>query len=203
MAERDREGGCRRRGVVFSIPPRNGGAASVAAEGIAQQIKISTAHQGLPVLHEPDRSIAEVMSFPPARWHAALSEQGCGNGTIARPVLTGVKRAQGLDQAIATLGRKRAEMRARRMAGKGAPQAPGRVGAEFEKGIDRQGRSICSAGNRGFMQEKPVLNAVHTQEDIPAAGHATNVRRWKFIEADIQECRPALFPRARQGDNRR
>jgi hypothetical protein len=101
------------------------------------------------------------------------------------------------------LGRKRAEIWTWWMAGKGAPQASRGVGAALEKGIERQGRSICRAGNRRFMQEKPVLDAVHTQEDIPAAGHTTNVCRWKFIEADMQECRPGLFPRARQGDNRR
>ena len=148
MAERDREGGCRRRGVAFSIPPRNGGAASAAAEGIAQQIEISAAHQGLSALHEPDCSIAEVMGFPAARGHAIRPEQGCGDGAIARPVLAGVKRAQGLDQAVATLGRQLAEVRARRPAGKGAPQAPCRVGAEFEEIVEWKLCRIARAETR-------------------------------------------------------
>jgi hypothetical protein len=157
----------------------------------------------VPVLHEPDRPIAKVMGLPPVRGHAALSEQGCGNDAIGGIVLAGVKGAQGLDQAIATLGRKLAEVRAWRMAGKGALQASRGVGAALEKGIERQGRSICRAGNRWFVKKKPVLDATHTQEGIPAAGHTTNAPRWKFIEAVMQECRPALFPRARQGDDRR
>jgi len=55
----------------------------------------------VPALHEPDRPIAEVMGLPAARWRTVHSEQGCGNGTIARAVLVGVKRAQGLDLAVA------------------------------------------------------------------------------------------------------
>ena len=123
------------RGRVFDTPGI-GGAASAAAEGIAQQIEISAAHQGLSALHEPDRSIAEVMGLPAARGRAVRPEQGCGDGAIARPVLAGVKRAQGVDQAAATLGRQLAEVRARWPAGKGAPQTPRGMDTELEEIIE-------------------------------------------------------------------
>ncbi len=170
MAERDREGGCRRRGVAFSIPPRNGGAASAATEGIAQQIEISAAHQGLTALHEPDRSIAEVMGFPAARGHAIRPEQGCGDGAIARPILAGVKRAQGLDQAVATLGRQLAEVRARRPAGKGAPQTPRGMGAEFEEIVEWKLCRIARAETRPSPQPYAMVDVLSPQQDVPAVG---------------------------------
>jgi hypothetical protein len=75
------------------------------------------------------------MGLPAARRQAIRPEQGCGNGTIARLVL-GVQRAQGLDQAVATLGRQLAEVGTWRPAGKGAPQTPRGMGAELEEIIE-------------------------------------------------------------------
>ncbi len=97
MAERDREGGCRRRGVAFSIPLGEGEAASEAAEGIVQQIEISAAHQRSPALHEPDRSIAKVVGFPGACKDAFRPKQDFGNGAMRCAVLAGIKREQTLD----------------------------------------------------------------------------------------------------------
>ena len=67
-----------------------------------------------------------------------------------------------------------------------------------------------SARSQHMQRRQPVVHAREAGAQCRAyagrhtsAGHATNIRRWKFIKADIQKCRPALFPRARQGDNRR
>jgi hypothetical protein len=94
----------KKRGRVFDTPEK-GGAASAAAEGIAQQIEISAAHQGLPALYEPDRSIAEVMGFPGPCGDALGPKQSFGNGAIGGTVLACIKRAQALDQASAPLYR--------------------------------------------------------------------------------------------------
>ncbi len=97
---------------VFDTPDRRG-AASAAAEGIAQQIEIAATHQGVPTLYEPDRSIAKVVGFPAVRGRAIRAEQGHGNRAIVRTILASVERAQGLDQAVAPLRRQLAEVRTR------------------------------------------------------------------------------------------
>ena len=184
MAERDREGGCRRRGVAFSIPPRIGGTTSVAAEGIAQQIEISAAHQGLTALHEPDCSIAEVMGFPAARGHAIRPEQGCGDGAIACAALAGVKRAQGLDQAVAPLSRQSPEVWSWWPAGKGAPQAPCRVGAEFEEIGEWKLCRIARAETRPLPQPCAMVDVLSPQQDVPAAGCLADYSVGEVAEAD-------------------
>jgi hypothetical protein len=105
MAERDREGGCRRWGVAFPIPRRTESTASASAKGVVQQIEISAAHQSFPALDEPDRSIAKVVGFPGTDRDTLHPEQSCGDDAIARAVLVGVKRAQALDQTVAALNR--------------------------------------------------------------------------------------------------
>ena len=184
MAERDREGGCRRRGVAFSIPPRIGGTTSVAAEGIAQQIEITAAHQGLTALHEPDCSIAEVMGFPAARGHAIRPEQGCGDGAIACAALAGVKRAQGLDQAVAPLSRQSSEVWSWWPAGKGAPQAPCRVGAEFEEIVEWKLCRIAHAETRPLPQPCAMVDVLSPQQDVPAAGCLADYSVGQVAQAD-------------------
>jgi hypothetical protein len=127
-------------------------------------------HQGSPALHEPDRSIAEVMGLPAARGHTIHSEEDCGDGAIARPVLARVKRAQGLDQAVATLGRQFAEVGARRMAGKGAPQTPRGMGAEFEEIIKWKLCRIARAKSWRSPQPCAVVDVLAPQKHVPTVG---------------------------------
>ncbi len=174
MAERDREGGCRRRGVAFSIPPRKGGDASTATEGIAQQIEISSAHQRSPALHEPDRSIAKVMGFPGACGDALGPKQGFGNGAMRRTVLACIKRAQALDQAIVALRWQLAKGRARRVTREGTPQAPRGMRAQLEELVEGKLRGVARANTGLSSQPRAVIDVLAPQKHVPAVGCLAN-----------------------------
>lgn len=107
-------------GRVFDTPT-NECAASAAAKGIAQEIKISAAHQSFAALDKPDRSIAKVVGLPGTDRDTLHPEQSCGNDAITRAVLVGVKYAQALDQTVAPLGWELAEIRTWWPAGKRPP----------------------------------------------------------------------------------
>jgi hypothetical protein len=103
------------------------------------------------------------MGFPAAHGHAIRPEQRCGDGAIARPILAGVKRAQGLDQVVATLGRQFAEVWAWWPAEEGAPETPRRVGAEFEEIIEWKLCRIARAGARPFPQPYAMVDVLSPQ----------------------------------------
>ncbi len=124
------------------------------------------------------------MSLPAARGYAVLSEQCRGNGAIARAVLVGIKRAQGLDQAAAKLGRKLAEVRARRPAGEGAPEAPRRVGAEFEEIIEWELCRIARAETRSSPQPYVMVDVLFPQQEVPAVGRRVNYKAGEVAEFD-------------------
>src|SRR5450631_1329589 len=62
MAERTREGGCRRSGGGFSIPLGN--YALLLAARLPQQFAIASAHQSKTALHETNGPIAQVVGLP-------------------------------------------------------------------------------------------------------------------------------------------
>ena len=203
MAERDREGGCRRRGVAFSIPLERGEAASEAAEGIAQQIEISAAHQCSPALHEPDRSIAEVMGFPGACGDALGPKERFGNGAMRYTVLASIKRAQGKDQAIAALRWQLSKGWARRVIREGPPQTPRGMRAQLEELIEGNLRGVARANTGLSFEPRAVVDGFAPQKHVPAIGCLANYNIGEIAQSDKGR-RIGMLSRGRnKGDNRR
>ena len=124
------------------------------------------------------------MGFPSARGHAIRPEQGCGDGAIACAALAGVKRAQGLDQAVAPLSRQSPEGWSWWSAGKGAPQAPCRVGAEFEEIVEWKLCRIARAETRPLPQPYAMVDVLSPQQDVPAVGCLADYVVGQVAQAD-------------------
>jgi hypothetical protein len=75
-----------------------------------------------------------------------------------------------VDQATATLGRELAEVWAWWPAGKGAPQTPCRVSAEFEEIVEWKLCRIARAWTRPLPQPYVMVDVLPPQQDVPAVG---------------------------------
>jgi hypothetical protein len=119
MAERTREGGCRRSRGGFRYPFRN--YELLLAARLPQQFAIASAHQSKTALHETNGPIAQIVGFPGALGDTLGAEQNVRNHTISIAIHSRIERAESQRQSPTPLGRQSVEWWTGRLAIEGAP----------------------------------------------------------------------------------
>ena len=107
MAERTREGGCRRSGGGFSIPLGN--YELLLAARMPQQFAIASAHQSKTALHETDGPVAKVVGFPGAIGDTHGAEQNVSNHAVSIAVHSRIECAESQSQSLTPLRRQSVE----------------------------------------------------------------------------------------------
>lgn len=119
MAERAREGGCRRSGGGFSIPLGN--YELLLAARMPQQFAIASAHQSKTALHETDGPIAQIVGFPGVLGNTFDAEQNFSDHAVIIATHSRIECAESQRQSLTPLGRQSVEWRAGRLAIERAP----------------------------------------------------------------------------------
>lgn len=119
MAERAREGGCRRSGGGFSIPLGN--YELLLAARMPQQFAIASAHQSKTALHETNGPIAQIVGFPGVLGNTFGAEQNFSDHAVTIAAHPRIECAESQRQSLTPLGRQSVEWRAGRLAIERAP----------------------------------------------------------------------------------
>src|ERR1700688_1116665 len=113
MAERTREGGCRRSGGRFSIPLENH--ELLLAARLPQQFAVASAHQSKTALHETNGPIAQIVSFPGVLGNTFGAEQNFSDHAVAIAAHSRIESAESQRQSFTPRRRQGVEWRTGRL----------------------------------------------------------------------------------------
>jgi hypothetical protein len=166
MAERTREGGCRRSGGGFSIPLGND--EPLLAARLTQQLAIASGHQSQTALHETNGPIAQIVGFPGPFGDVLGAKQALGERAIAIAFDAAIERAHCQGQSLSTLWGQFIKG--------GTGGAPVERPPESARGMES--RNHCRAATRlrnarlrhAALSATAIPDVPDPQENVPAIG---------------------------------